>query len=63
MLSAYVAAEIAVLHGQAYTIGARAMRRADLPEIRKGRQEWQATVDQLTAGGRGMRIRGATPTD
>ncbi len=44
MVVLYVAAEKAVLNGQAYTIAGRSMTRANLSEIRTGRKEWQAIV-------------------
>ena len=42
MVSAYIAAEQAVLNGQSYSINGRSMTRADLPEIRAGRKEWES---------------------
>lgn len=44
MLDLYIAAEQAVLKGQSFRFGERQLTRADLVEIRKGRQEWQRTV-------------------
>ena len=44
MLALYIAAEKAVLEGQSYSIAGRSMTRADLPEIRAGRREWEAKV-------------------
>lgn len=38
----YIAAELAVLKGQSFRYGDRYLTRADLVEIRKGRQEWEA---------------------
>ncbi|WP_115562353.1 primosomal replication protein PriB/PriC domain protein [Xanthomonas arboricola] len=48
MLITYQQAEIAVLQGQSVRFGERMLTRADLAEIRKGRQEWQAAVDRQT---------------
>jgi hypothetical protein len=60
-LAEYLAAESAVLSGQDYSIGSRRLRRADLPEIRAGRKEWEAKVNALEDGGTGgMRVRGLT---
>ena len=42
MVAAYTAAELAVLKGQSYTIAGRSLTRANLPEIRAGRREWEA---------------------
>lgn len=42
MLAAYVAAELAVLDGQAYTMNGRSLSMANLEEIRRGRAEWEA---------------------
>lgn len=56
-LDAYVAAELAVLKGQEYTIAGRTLRRADLAEIKAGRKEWEDKVIELQAqaDGRGRR--------
>ncbi|AZR24385.1 primosomal replication protein PriB/PriC domain protein [Xanthomonas vasicola] len=58
MLTTYQQAEIAVLQGQSVRFGERMLTRADLAEIRKGRQEWQAAVDRVAQPGR--RARWAT---
>ncbi|MBV6857229.1 primosomal replication protein PriB/PriC domain protein [Xanthomonas campestris pv. zingibericola] len=58
MLTTYQHAEIAVLQGQSFRFGERMLTRADLAEIRKGRQEWQAAVDREAGAGR--RARWAT---
>ncbi|MGV7193729.1 DUF6148 family protein [Xanthomonas axonopodis] len=58
MLTSYTQAELAVLKGQSFRFGERMLTRADLAEIRKGRQEWQATVDRENNAGR--RARWAT---
>lgn len=44
MVALYAAAEMAVLKGQSYTINGRSLTRADLTEIRAGRQEWERRV-------------------
>lgn len=53
MLDLYIAAEKAVLRNQSYTINGRGLTRANLPEIIKGRQEWQQKADAETAGTQG----------
>jgi hypothetical protein len=55
LLDAYIAAETAVLTGQAYEIAGRKMTRANLTEIRSGRKEWEQQVSLLSgsASGRG----------
>jgi len=58
MLTTYQQAEIAVLQGQSFRFGERMLTRADLAEIRKGRQEWQAAVNR--EAGAGGRARWAT---
>ncbi|WP_017123157.1 hypothetical protein, partial [Xanthomonas vasicola] len=58
MLTTYQQAEIAVLQGQSVRFGERMLTRADLAEIRKGRQEWQAAVGREAGAGR--RARWAT---
>lgn len=60
MLDLYISAEKAVLAGQAYTIGTRSMRKADLPEIRAGRAEWEAKIQRLENGG-GIRLQFPEP--
>ena len=56
-LAAYVAAELAVLKGQEYTISGRTLRRADLKSIQDGIAAWEARVSDLQAqaAGRGRR--------
>jgi len=60
-LQAYYQAEMAVLTGQEYRIGTRAMRRADLSEIRKAINELEKQVQDLEAqtigGSRSNRAR------
>lgn len=41
MLAKYLAAESAILGGQRYKWGERELTRADLGEVRAGRQEWE----------------------
>ena len=59
-LSEYLAAESAILTGQEYRIGARSLTRANLEEVQKGIEIWDARVKRLTRGG-GIRITGASP--
>jgi hypothetical protein len=58
-LAAYLAAESAVLAGQAYSIGGRSVTRANLAEIRSGIDSWNARVVQLSNRAEG-RSRGRT---
>lgn len=44
MLAAYLVAEAALLQGKEASFGDRRLRYEDLPEIRAGRQEWEARV-------------------
>lgn len=53
MLAAYLAAETDVLLGKEARVGDRSFRYEDLPEIRKGRQEWEARVRAEQAAARG----------
>lgn len=55
MLEFYMQAEASVLQGQSVRYGERTLTRADLAEIRKGRQEWQSVVDRQAAGTRRAR--------
>jgi len=59
-LSAYLAAEDAVLSGQSYTIAGRSLTRADLAHIRSGIAAWEQRVIRLDNQG-GIRARGAVP--
>lgn len=52
-LDAYLAAETAVLSGQRYEIAGRMLQRADLAEIRKGVDVWNARVVALSVSARG----------
>ena len=60
-LDAFLAASLAVAKGQAYQIGTRSFRRADLKEIHESITFWDGKVKQLSAGG--MRMRLAIPID
>jgi len=57
-LTAYLAAETAVLGGQRYEINGRMLQRADLREIRAGIDSWNQRVQQLSrrASGRAIAI-------
>lgn len=49
-LADYLAAELAVLGGQSYTImGSRSMTRANLAEIREGIKFWRSEVQEFEA--------------
>lgn len=61
-LDAFLAANLAVSRGQAYQIGQRSFRRADLKEIRESITYWNSMVVQLTPGG-GPKIRRFMPLD
>ncbi|MGB0468564.1 MAG: hypothetical protein ACPGF7_13680 [Pontibacterium sp.] len=55
MLNFYKEAEKRVLKGKSMTHNGRSWTREDLPEIRKGRQEWERRYRSLSApaGSRG----------
>lgn len=53
MVQFYVEAEIAVLQGKSVRDGDRMLTREDLPEIRKGRAEWERRAI-AEASGRGF---------
>jgi len=59
-LDEYLAAESAVLSGQAYEIAGRSLRRADLDAIHAGIKIWNERVQTLSAAaeGRGRVIVG-----
>jgi len=50
MLTAYITAEQKVLKNQSYSIGDRALTRADLSEIREGVTYWNKKVENLSVG-------------
>lgn len=59
-------AEAAIATGQAYTIGSRSLTRANLADVRKQLEYWQAKVAALqnAASGKGRnRIYRAMPMD
>jgi hypothetical protein len=58
-LAEYLAAETTVLSGQAYSIAGRSLTRADLSEIRKGIEYWEAKTKSLTRGG--LKMKFGTP--
>lgn len=62
MLAKYMAAELAILDGKEVRFADRALRMEDLPEIRKGRQEWERRVsgESRKAAGDNNAIGGAT---
>lgn len=60
-LDAWMAANLAVSSGQSYTIGTRQLTRVDAKDILEQIEFWEARVDALSRGTRGMRVRGATP--
>lgn len=63
MLALYIEAEKKVLAGQSYSIGDRALTRADLEEIKKGRQEWADLVTNISEGRDAMPVTGIIPRD
>jgi len=62
MRNLYVKAEKAVLQSQSYNIGGQSLTRANLTEIRKGRDEWQAKLDNLS-GSRRRVVKRIIPID
>ena len=62
MLTAYKEAEKAVLLSKEYWIKGRKMLREDLPEIRKGRAEWERKVAALQSASKsGFRVGRIVP--
>ena len=62
MRNLYVKAEKAVLQSQSYNIGGQSLTRANLTEIRKGCDEWQAKLDNLS-GSRRRVVKRIIPID
>lgn len=60
-LDAFIAASLAISRGQAYQIGTRSFRRADLKEVQDSIVFWDNKVQKLARGG--IRIRRAIPLD
>jgi len=60
-LSRYIAAETAVLQGQAYSIGPRSLTRADLSEIRKAIIDLYAELNTLEGGS--IRLQRVVPIE
>lgn len=58
MVAAYLEAEKRLLMGKEARMGDRMYRAEDLPEIRKGRQEWEARVAAESAPAGANRIGG-----
>ena len=48
-LDAWIAADLAVSSGQAYSIGQRSLTRADVTEIRNQITYWQGVLNRLSA--------------
>lgn len=56
MLALYLAAESAILAGQAFRwIDGRQLQRADLATVQAGRKEWEAKVSAEAANSAGRR--------
>ena len=53
MVDLYTKAEMKVLKNQSVSIGDKTMTRANLPEIRAGRQEWEVKLRAIKAGSEG----------
>jgi hypothetical protein len=53
-LDAWTAADTAISTGKAYTIGNRALTRADAEEVKTQITYWQRAVNTLTAAGNGV---------
>ena len=47
---------------KAYTVGSRQMTAQDIDKLLDQVKFWEGKVAELSSGGRGMRIRGGTPT-
>ena len=63
MCTKYMEAEENVLLGQSYSIGDRALTRADLKYIAEQRKYWCNKADQLAAGRTKPRVTRILPRD
>lgn len=61
MYNLYIAAEKAVLTGQAYSIGDRTLTRVDLRWIAEERKKWGDQLEKLELGNRGPRVQRVIP--
>lgn len=59
MRDAYIAAETALLLGQSYKFGERTLTMVNLPEVQKGRAEWERRAAAEAAGRSGPRYQQA----
>jgi hypothetical protein len=62
-LANWIAADAAVSGGQSYSIGSRQLTRVNAGEIRDSIEFWESKVNQLSKSNKGIRVRGATPSD
>jgi len=53
MLDLYIKAEKAVLSNQSYTVDGQSVTKANLTEIRKGKNQWQRVVNSEMAASQG----------
>lgn len=58
-LDEWLAADLAVSKGQAYSIGGRSLSRADAATIRSNIEFWDRQVKRLSRGG--IKVFGGTP--
>ncbi len=54
MIQVYLQAEIDVLAGKETMVAGKKMTSEDLPEIRKGRQEWEQRLSHASNGNNGF---------
>lgn len=57
MRDKYIAAEAAILGGQAYRWGDRQLTRADLAQVQAGRREWERKAAAEARGGGAVGVR------
>lgn len=62
-LQAWIEASLAIASGQAYSIGGRSLTRANLPEVNKSIDKWDAKVKELSRGSGGIRVRAVVVND
>jgi len=60
-LQEYLDAEAAILAGQSFSIAGRTLTRANLGDVQKGIELWNARAKKLDTGGGGVRIFRAVP--
>ena len=63
MYTLYIEAEKSILKGQSYSIGDRALTRADLKQVAEQREYWKKECDRFSGTGRRASVMSVIPRD